>query len=229
MREAAHDALRQLHGLAGAMLGLTDTGADAFDTREGQIVLRSDPSRHIGFREVAARMGDYMIVGHGARGPNPDGKALNTFGAHFCQVLVNTLTGQMRVEKIVAVHENGRIVNPLVAASQVYGGVIMALGYGLSEERVLDPRTGLQLTANLEDYQVPTMADVPAIEVVFVDQSDPEANSVGCKGLGEPPIIPLAAALANAVSDALGVRLTQLPLSPDRVLGALHPRKEVAP
>jgi CO/xanthine dehydrogenase Mo-binding subunit len=93
---------------------------------------------------------------------------------------------------------------------------------------VLDARTGLQLTANLEDYRLPTMGDVPHIEVHFVDGADPEANSVGSKGLGEPPIIPLTAAVANAVADAIGVRVTDLPLTPDRILNALRAGKETA-
>jgi xanthine dehydrogenase YagR molybdenum-binding subunit len=166
-------------------------------------------------------MGNYMIVGTGARGPNPDEKALNTFGAHFARVRVNVETGQVRVLKVAAVHSIGRIVNPLTAASQVYGGVTMGLGFGTTEERVIDRRTGLQMTANLEEYKVPTMADVPEIDASFVDAVDVEANSVGSKGLGEPPIIPPAAAIANAVADALGVRIYDLPMTPDRILGVL--------
>jgi len=169
-----------------------------------------------------------MIVGHGARGPNPDDRAINTFGAHYAEVEVNVETGQIRVRKVVAVHEMGRVVNPLTAASQVYGGVTMSLGYGTMEARVLDARTGLQLTANLEDYRLPTIGDEPDIEVAFVDQADPEANSVGSKGLGEPPIIPLAAAVANAVADAIGVRVFDLPMTPARILGALRKGEEDA-
>jgi xanthine dehydrogenase YagR molybdenum-binding subunit len=86
---------------------------------------------------------------------------------------------------------------------------------------VIDPDTGLQLTANLEEYKVPILTDIPEIEVVFVDIADTEANSVGSKGLGEPPIIPIAPAIANAVFDAVGVRATELPITADRVLGLL--------
>jgi xanthine dehydrogenase YagR molybdenum-binding subunit len=97
-------------------------------------------------------MGNYMIVGRGARSPNPDGKALNTFGAHFAEVEVDVETGQVRVCKVVAGHSIGRVANPLTAASQVYGGVTMGLGFATTEERTIDARTGLQLTANLRDY-----------------------------------------------------------------------------
>ena len=134
----------------------------------------------------------------------------------------------MRVRRAVAAHDIGRVVNPLTAISQVYGGFTMGLGFGLSEERVIDPSTGLQLTANLEGYKVPLVCDIPDIDVIFIDEADPEANSVGAKGLGEPPIIPAPAAIANAVSDALGVRVTELPVTPDRVLRAWGARGEEA-
>ncbi len=228
VRAAARDALHQLLGLAPYMLNLPAVTADDFRVENGKVVFGHDPTRWLPFHEVAAKMGNYMIVGHGARGPNPDGKAINTFGAHFCEVEVNVETGEVRVNKVVAAHEFGRVVNPLTATSQVNGGVIMALGYGMTEERVFDARTGLQLTSNLEHYRLPTMGDVPHIEVIFVDEADPEANSVGSKGLGEPPIIPLAAAVANAVADAIGVRVADLPITPDRVLSALRAEKEAA-
>jgi CO/xanthine dehydrogenase Mo-binding subunit len=228
VREAAHDAKRQLADLAAYMLALSDASPEAFDIAHGEIVYREEPDKRIPFHEVAAKMGNYMIVGRGARGPNPDGKALNTFGAQFAEVDVNVETGEVRVRKVVAAHANGRIVNPLTAASQVYGGVTMGLGFGTMEGRVIDKRTGLQMTANLEDYRVPTIMDVPAFDVAFVGPVDVEANSVGGKGLGEPPIIPPAAAIANAVADAIGVRVLDLPITPDRVLAALKRAQEEA-
>jgi xanthine dehydrogenase YagR molybdenum-binding subunit len=231
VREAAYDARRQLVELAAFMLDLDDGGlgqvdADEFDVREAQIVYRPNPDKSIAWREAAAKMGNYMIVGRGARGPNPDDKALNTFGAQFAEVEVNVETGRVRVCKLVAAHAIGRIVNPLTAASQVYGGATMGLGFATAEERTIDARTGLQLTANMREYKVPRIGDIPEFEVEFVDLVDEEANSVGGKGLGEPPIIPAPAAIANAVSDALGVRLVDLPITANRVLSALSSREE---
>jgi len=135
---------------------------------------------------------------------------------------VNVETGQLRVLKVVAAHAIGRVVNPLTATSQVYGGVTMGMGFGTTEERVFDAATGLQLTANLRDYKVPMMPDIPAVEVEFVNLVDVEANSVGAKGLGEPPIIPTPAAVANAVAAAIGVRIVDLPITPDRILRAIR-------
>jgi xanthine dehydrogenase YagR molybdenum-binding subunit len=119
------------------------------------------------------------------------------------------------------VHDIGRIVNPMTAASQVEGGVIQALGFALSEERVVDRSLGRVMNADLEWYKVPTVFDVPEIVVRFTDRPDRRANNLGVKGLGEPPIIPTAAAVANAVANATGVRLRHAPMTPARVLEAL--------
>jgi xanthine dehydrogenase YagR molybdenum-binding subunit len=222
VREAAHEAKVQLLDLAAYMLDLPEAMPDDFEVRSGEIYYLPAASKRMPWREVAAKMGNYMIVGRGARGPNPDDKALNTFGAQFAEVEVNTETGQVRVCKIVAAHAIGRVVNPLTATNQVYGGATMGLGFATSEERVIDARTGLQLTANLREYKAPMIADIPEVEVEFVDRVDGEANSVGSKGLGEPPIIPTPAAIANAVANAIGVRMLDLPITPARVLSALH-------
>jgi CO/xanthine dehydrogenase Mo-binding subunit len=131
------------------------------------------------------------------------------------------LTGEIVVEKVVAVHDIGRIVNPMTAASQVQGGVIQALGFALCEERVVDRSLGRVMNADLEWYKIPTVLDVPEIVVRFTDRPDRRANNLGAKGLGEPPIIPTAAAVANAVANATGVRLRHAPMTPARVLEAL--------
>jgi xanthine dehydrogenase YagR molybdenum-binding subunit len=123
---------------------------------------------------------------------------------------------------VVAAHDVGRVINPLTATSQVIGGVIQGLGFGAMEERVVDGSTGVQLTTNLETYKVPTIMDAPALDTSFVRRPDAEANSIGAKGLGEPPIIPTPAAIANAVYDATGARIKHLPMTPARILRALQ-------
>jgi xanthine dehydrogenase YagR molybdenum-binding subunit len=114
------------------------------------------------------------------------------------------------------------VINPLTIQSQLQGGVIQGLGFALTEQRQLDPQSGLVLNANLDHYKMPTVMDIPEIVAEMVDMPDPEANAIGAKGVGEPPIIPTAAAVANAVSDALGKRVYELPLTPDRVWALLH-------
>jgi xanthine dehydrogenase YagR molybdenum-binding subunit len=151
---------------------------------------------------------------------------LASVGAQFAEVEVDEDTGVVRVLRIVAVHDAGRIINPTLAESQVEGGIIQGLGYGLFEERVLDPATGRMLNANTHDYKIPTIGDVPRIQVELLDVADPIANHTGARGLAEPPIIPTAPAIANAVANAIGVEIRELPLTPWRVLAALRDGRE---
>ncbi len=127
----------------------------------------------------------------------------------------------MRVERVVAVHDVGRVVNPLLASSQVEGGVLQGIGFALSEELVVDPTTGVPVNATLDDYKLPSIADVPEILVDFANVPDANLPNIGAKGLGEPPIVPTAAAIANAFAHATGRRCRALPLTRARVLEAL--------
>jgi xanthine dehydrogenase YagR molybdenum-binding subunit len=216
-RMAAEDARRLLLEAAAPMLGVEPSDLEVRDSR----VMVRDTDRSMTFREVAAQLGDVMIIGRGTRGPNPPDRTIATFGAQFAEVEVDVGTGVVRVVRIVAVHDAGRIINPTLAESQLEGGIIQGLGYALFEERVLDAATGVPLNADLHDYRVPTMADVPRIDASFVGTPDTAANHVGARGLAEPPIIPTAPAIAAAVADAIGAEVTQIPLTPWRVRAAL--------
>lgn len=218
IRLAALDARDQLLDVAA---GVLEVGKAELDLRAGHVV---SAGARVPIAKVFEELQNYTVVGTGARLPNPDERAIKTFGAHFAEVEVDPRSSEVVVERVVAVHDVGRIVNPLTARSQVEGGVIQALGFALSEERVVDRATGRVLTAGFEHYKVPTVRDVPRIVVRFVDVPDMEANNTGAKGLGEPPIIPTAAAVANAVANALGVRIRTLPLTPARVLDAMAAR-----
>ena len=218
VRLAAEDARRQLLEAASEMLEVPASELSA----AGGTISNHDGSASITVRSLCNRLGDVMIIGRGSRGPNPGGVGLASFGAQFADVEVDPETGVVRVLRIVAVHDAGRIVNPTLAESQVEGGIIQGLGFGLFEERVLDPPTGVPLNANTHDYKIPTMGDVPRIEVELLDVPDPVANHTGSRGLAEPPIIPTAPAIANAVCDALGIEITELPMTPWRVLSALE-------
>ncbi|MGH3051165.1 MAG: molybdopterin cofactor-binding domain-containing protein, partial [Gaiellaceae bacterium] len=122
-------------------------------------------------------------------------------------------------------HDVGRIVNPLGASSQVEGGIIQGIGHTLSEERLLDPETGRVLTTSLDAYRMPTIVDVPEIVCEFVDRPDEHLTNLGSKGLGEPPIVPVAAAIANAIRDATGADVHELPISREEMLRALEAAK----
>jgi xanthine dehydrogenase YagR molybdenum-binding subunit len=172
--------------------------------------------------EIVAVLEESQILGKGARGPNPTGMSVLTFGVHVVEVAVDVETGEVQVERVAAIHDVGRIVNPLGASSQVEGGVIQGIGHTLSEERLLDPETGAILTTSLDAYRMPTIADVPEIITEFVDRPDEHLTNLGSKGLGEPPIVPIAAAIANAVRDATGADVHELPISREEMLRALR-------
>jgi xanthine dehydrogenase YagR molybdenum-binding subunit len=178
-------------------------------------------SKAITVAEVTRRIAPHMIQGHGARGPNPQKKSARTFGVQCVEVEVDVETGEVTVLRVVASHDCGRIINPMLVDSQVIGAVTQGLGFALTEERIVDARSGVVLNANLEDYKVPTVADIPSIIHAQVNLPDPEANATGAKGIGEPPLVPTAPAIANAVFDAVGVRLRHAPLSRQRLLMAL--------
>ena len=156
--------------------------------------------------------------GTGKRRKNRSDRSIRTCGAQCVEVEVNTATGDIRVLRLAAAHDCGRIVNPLLVESQVMGGITQGLGYALSETCVVDSKLGIVLNPNLEEYKVPTAGDVPRILNAMESMPDWEANESGAKGIGEPPIIPTAAAVANAVFDAVGVRLRELPLRREKLL-----------
>jgi xanthine dehydrogenase YagR molybdenum-binding subunit len=214
VRMAAEDARAQLLEAAAGML---ETTPDKLVARNGIVRVRRG-TRSLTFAEIGKQLGDVMIVGHGSRGPNPDDTTLSTFGAQFAEVEVDIETGVVRVVKIVAVHDSGRIINPALAESQLHGGIIQGMGYALFEERVVDQVFGAPLNPNMHDYKIPTMSDIPEIDASFIDVADTVANHIGSRGVAEPPIIPTAPAIANAVSDALGVEVDEIPMTPWRVL-----------
>jgi xanthine dehydrogenase YagR molybdenum-binding subunit len=140
-------------------------------------------------------------------------------GCQFAEVAVDMETGVVRVKKIVAVQDSGLIIDRLTWDSQVYGGVIMGLNYGLFEERIMDPETGVMLNPDLELYKLAGASDIPEIVVHAYDPPDQKAR--GVIGVGEPPTIATAAAIANAVTNAIGVRVPEWPMTPRNVLNAL--------
>jgi xanthine dehydrogenase YagR molybdenum-binding subunit len=216
VRVAAEEARDRLFEAAAAML---DAGTNELSARDSVIAVQAT-GRSLTFADVCGKLGDVMIIGQGSRGPNPDGTAVSAFGAHFAEVEVDVETGRVRVIRIVAAHDSGRIINPTLAESQLEGAVLQGMGYALFEERIMDANLGLPLNPTMHDYKIPTMADAPLIEGFFLDEADVTANHTGAKGLAEPPIIPVAPAIAAAVADAIGAEVPEIPLTPWRVLNA---------
>lgn len=217
VRSASAKVRRKLLLLAG----------DAFEIAAGDLEIRDgrvrshDGAIDVDVTEVTRKLGNATIDGSGSRGVNPEGFVVHTFGCQIAQVAVDPALGEVRVERIVAVHDVGRIINPLTASSQIEGGVLQGMAFALSEELVLDPTTGVPVNAHLDDYKIPTIADVPEIVIDFPHIADANLPNVGAKGLGEPPVIPTAAAIANAFAHATGRRAAALPLTRNRVLETL--------
>jgi xanthine dehydrogenase YagR molybdenum-binding subunit len=146
-----------------------------------------------------------------------------SYGAHFAEVAVNAITGETRVVRMLGVFAAGRILNEKTARSQCLGGMTFGIGAALTEEVVHDPRNGKVVNHDLAEYHVPVNADVPALEVHFLDERDVHANPIHAKGIGELGICGAGAAIANAINNAVGVRMRDYPLTLDKLLDQLPP------
>jgi CO/xanthine dehydrogenase Mo-binding subunit len=224
VRAAAADAARQIREIAAQRFDLEER---VLSLQGGTIVSADGGSWPL--EEITGLLEDGQILGSGSRGPNPTGMRVLTFGVQVAEVAVDVETGEVRVDRIAAIHDVGRVINPLGASSQVEGGIIQGLGHTLSEERLLDPRTGAVLTQTLDSYRMPTIADVPEIVTELVDIPDAHLTNLGSKGLGEPPIVPTAAAIANAIRDATGADVRSLPITREEMLRALREAGERRP
>jgi xanthine dehydrogenase YagR molybdenum-binding subunit len=218
VRAAAADAKRQLLEIAAQRHHLEERVLDIVDGN----VVSADGNLNTPVQKLVEVLEDAQILGKGARGPNPTGMSVLTFGIQVVEVAVDVETGEVRVDRVYAAHDVGRIVNTLGARSQVEGGIIQGIGHTLSEQRLHDPATGRILTTTLDAYRMPTIADVPEIVAEFVDAPDEHLTNLGSKGLGEPPIVPIAAAIANAIRDATGADVHELPISREEMLRALR-------
>lgn len=217
VRLAAAEVKRQLLDAASPIL---EAPASSLLVMRGK-VRHAVTGKSVAVASIAASLPARMIVGTSQRGPNPDGLVLASFSAQFAQVEVDCRFGTVRVKRFVSAHDCGRVLNPATWSSQIQGGVLQGIGYALLEQRTRDPGTGRQLNAGLLDYKIPTALDSPP-EIEVIDAAPPyPANNIGAKGSGEPPIIPVAAAIANAVANATGRRLRTAPITPARLLAAL--------
>lgn len=151
-------------------------------------------------------------------GPDAKKYSMYSFSAHFVQVHVHALTGVVKIKKVVAVVDAGKIVNHKTASSQMIGGAVGGIGMAMTEEAVFDDRFGRYVNGNFADYHVPVNADIPQIEAIFIDERDPIINPVGTKGIGEISLIGVAPAIANAVYNATGKRIRELPITPDKLI-----------
>ena len=194
-------------------------GMDANTARfsDGQVM---DGERQIPLGQAAAQ-GDIVAEDTMEYGDLDKKFQQSTFGAHFVEVGVDSYTGEVRVRRMLAVCAAGRILNPKSARSQVIGAMTMGVGAALMEELVVDDRAGFFVNHDLASYEVPVHADIPHQDVMFLDETDPMSSPMKAKGVGELGICGVAAAIANAVYNATGVRVRDYPLTLDKLLAKL--------
>ncbi len=181
----------------------------------GQLWVKGEPL--MSWKDACRKLGMATISETGSFQQGLTG--VGVAGCQFAEVAVDIETGMVKVKKIVAIQDSGLIIDKLTWESQVYGGVIMGLNYGLFEERIMDPITGAMLNADMETYKLAGASDIP--EIIVRAYEPPEIKSRGVIGVGEPPTISTAAAIGNAVSNAVGVRVSDWPMSPRNILNAL--------
>ena len=192
-----------------------DAKAADLSLKDGQVLVKGEPK--MAWKDACRKLNTMAIEETGSfeRGLSSTGVA----GCQFAEVTVDTETGVVRVLKVVAVQDTGLIIIRMAWDSQGYGGVIGGLNYGLFEERIMDPGTGVMLNPDMELYKLAGASDIPEIKVVAYEPAEQKAR--GVIGVGEPPTISTAAAIANAVTNAIGVRVPEWPMSPRNVLNAL--------
>ena len=213
---------------------------EILDLEDGQVVCREDPSKNIPLAKLLrkahfARTGNTMFMA--AHFYEPDTQLLDgefkgnysctyTWGCHGVEVEVDTQTGHVEILRYVAAHDVGRAINPMLLEGQIYGAALMGIGYALTEEMIFEQ--GRLRNPNFRDYKILTAKDAVPVEPVAIETDDP-AGPFGAKGIGEPGLVPTAPAIANAIYDAVGVRLRRLPMKPEEVLRAILEKEGRAP
>ncbi|NIQ38781.1 MAG: molybdopterin-dependent oxidoreductase [Proteobacteria bacterium] len=225
---AANELKKNLLAKAGQIL---EARSEELEVRDKKIALKSDPDRSVALvKLVKACAGEGIPLYHVAQFNAPFRELIDfetgqgqvfpdfTFGSHAVEVAVDVETGTVRVLKLIACYDVGQAINPLSVEGQLEGGAIYGFGYGLTEQVIMEK--GMTLTPSLSEILIPTALDAPEVETIVLESGD-GVGPFGAKGIGEPSCCSIAPAIANAVSDALGVRIVDLPLTPEKIIKAL--------
>lgn len=197
------------------LFGASNAGVVA---RAGRLFRRDDESRSESYADILGRAGLAEIEARGKGAADPAAQsvyAMHAHGAVFAEVKVDPDLGQIRVTRLVGAFAAGRVINPRMVRSQIFGGMIWGVSFALHEQAITDRRSGRILNANLAEYHVPVNADVPSLEALMIEEHDPHVNALGIKGVGEIGVTGSAGAVANAVWHATGVRVRRFPIGID--------------
>ncbi|MCB9272828.1 MAG: xanthine dehydrogenase family protein molybdopterin-binding subunit [Lewinellaceae bacterium] len=223
-RNAAYQARLKFASHLAAAWGVD---AETIEMKNGEVLSSSDASKKMTFAEATKHMPTSQVLATASRSANYNGFESGQWLGHgrlgavqFAEVSVDTETGFVKVERVVAAHSCGRPINPMQVESQINGGVIMGVGYALYEDRIMDLNTGHHINTGLDTYKLPHAREIPQIETHIIEHYDAH-SSTDASGIGEPANIATAAAIANAVYNAIGVRIYELPITPQKVLAAL--------
>ena len=217
VRLAANKARGRLFAIAAPLLGVKP---EELDAANGRILVARDPSKALPWKQVAAKMPGEVIDESARRPKQYETIRRDLAGTQFAEVEVDVETGEVRVVRMVSVNDCGLVVNPLTTESQIIGAMIQGVSWALFENRIIDPNVGTMVNPNLESYKILGPADMFQAQVILTPVAN-LGNNTSAAGIGEPPIVPTLAAVANAVYNAIGVRVRELPITPDRVLKAL--------
>lgn len=185
---------------------------------DGGLYLKAKPGTGESYESILKRSGPLHVTASSSPAEKSDKYSKHSFGAHFAEVEVDSDLGTIRITRFVSAIGAGKILNPKTAANQIKGGVIFGIGMALTEELVRDHRSGRIINADLAEYHIPVHADIPELDVIFVEERDSIINPMGVKGVGEIAVIGVAAAVANAVFHATGKRVRDLPITLDKIL-----------
>ncbi len=202
-----------------------DCAAADLALASGKVIHLKDRGKSMKFEDACAMMPGDEITELGKRTGNYGAYESQTGGVHFAEVEVDTEDGTIAVTRYLAMQDAGTIINPMTSESQVNGAIVQGLSYALFEERIIDRQLGQQVNSDMDNYKLAGSKDMPHVEVILTDIVN-GANNVGVAGLGEGPAVPIAAAIAGAVQNALGFPVWGLPMTPDRVLAAIAAKEK---
>ncbi len=232
-KEKAAELVGKVSGLADKVSGLTEkaTGlADKIAEKTGLPISKAKTeaydfsnSQSYALADIIAKYDDQKVSAKGQIKPGKNGKKYrqSSYGANFAEVAVHKVTGEIRLKRMTGAFAAGRILNEKTATSQCYGGMVFGIGSALMEQVIHDKRDGRLCNHDLAEYHVPVNADVPQLEVILVEEDDPYTNPMHIKGIGETAIAGAAAAIANAVYNAVGIRVRDFPITMDKLLPEL--------